>query len=329
MHWRTNEDLLIVETTDGTIYVWQLRTGHLDRVEIGPVAEDILSSVDFKIDCEFLGTDYQSPALKQAISAFTVQGSRRNTPCAVIFLINVKRIVTDIHQFLINKTSGIQGGLNPLERGSDMERSGTSTDGLGHSRDLSNITNVTSASQASAASPMALSPSQEDLFDSDESIPHGTASRHLRSVSDYPGAQRGGVKDAPATLMVPALQGHGGGHSRGLSWGSAAEMLHERVNKMSKLSLNTIKEGIRHIRGDKENKSSGYLNGDDPKRKRETNREKAPPDLQLIKSIFSAMLGWGLTPDMDEACMQIFGLTRASSVSAFCQQGYVICHFIA
>eukprot|EP00124_Ichthyophonus_hoferi_P001064 Ihof_evm4s49 gene=Ihof_evmTU4s49 len=44
VQWRYDDDYFMVETTDGAIYIWQLGTGHLDRVAYGQLAEDILSS---------------------------------------------------------------------------------------------------------------------------------------------------------------------------------------------------------------------------------------------------------------------------------------------
>ena len=44
--WRPLDDFLLVGCSDGTTYVWQMETGHLDRVVHGHVAEDILSACD-------------------------------------------------------------------------------------------------------------------------------------------------------------------------------------------------------------------------------------------------------------------------------------------
>lgn len=43
MHWRQDEDFFLVECEDGSVFVWQLGTGHLDRVAGGVLAEDILA----------------------------------------------------------------------------------------------------------------------------------------------------------------------------------------------------------------------------------------------------------------------------------------------
>ncbi|XP_063439339.1 WD repeat-containing protein 7-like isoform X1 [Mytilus trossulus] len=44
--WRPLDDFMVVSCSDGTVYVWQMETGHLDRVVHGITAEDILSNCD-------------------------------------------------------------------------------------------------------------------------------------------------------------------------------------------------------------------------------------------------------------------------------------------
>ncbi|XP_031568351.1 WD repeat-containing protein 7-like [Actinia tenebrosa] len=44
--WRALDDFLVVGCSDGSVYVWQMETGHLDRRVNGQVALDILSACD-------------------------------------------------------------------------------------------------------------------------------------------------------------------------------------------------------------------------------------------------------------------------------------------
>ena len=44
--WRPLHDFLMVATSDGAVHVWQMDTGHLDRVVSGVVAEEILAACD-------------------------------------------------------------------------------------------------------------------------------------------------------------------------------------------------------------------------------------------------------------------------------------------
>lgn len=42
IRWRLPDDFMLVACTDGTVYVWEIETGHLDRCVNGSVAADIL-----------------------------------------------------------------------------------------------------------------------------------------------------------------------------------------------------------------------------------------------------------------------------------------------
>ena len=44
VRWRITEDILLVICEDDTVYVWGLSTGHLDRVESGSIALNIISA---------------------------------------------------------------------------------------------------------------------------------------------------------------------------------------------------------------------------------------------------------------------------------------------
>ncbi|XP_063391282.1 WD repeat-containing protein 7-like [Cydia fagiglandana] len=44
--WRPGDDFMVVGCSDGTVYVWQMETGHLDRVLHGMIAEEVLAACD-------------------------------------------------------------------------------------------------------------------------------------------------------------------------------------------------------------------------------------------------------------------------------------------
>lgn len=44
--WRPFDDFLVVGCSDGSVYVWQMETGHLDRVLHGMMAEEVLIACD-------------------------------------------------------------------------------------------------------------------------------------------------------------------------------------------------------------------------------------------------------------------------------------------
>ncbi|XP_072937489.1 WD repeat-containing protein 7 isoform X3 [Epargyreus clarus] len=44
--WRPADDFMVVGCSDGTVHVWQMETGHLDRVLHGMIAEEVLAACD-------------------------------------------------------------------------------------------------------------------------------------------------------------------------------------------------------------------------------------------------------------------------------------------
>ncbi|KAI1280913.1 WD repeat-containing protein 7 [Halotydeus destructor] len=60
--WKPFDDFMIVGCSDGSVYVWQMETGHLDRVVQGIVAEDILSACDENVTVT-VGDRLSNPAM--------------------------------------------------------------------------------------------------------------------------------------------------------------------------------------------------------------------------------------------------------------------------
>lgn len=60
--WRPLDDFMVVGCTDGSVYVWQMETGHLDRVVHGINAEEILAACD-EHSIQTTGDKLSNPAL--------------------------------------------------------------------------------------------------------------------------------------------------------------------------------------------------------------------------------------------------------------------------
>jgi hypothetical protein len=41
LRWRINDDFLLIKCSDGSLYVWQIETGNLDRVAYGVLADEL------------------------------------------------------------------------------------------------------------------------------------------------------------------------------------------------------------------------------------------------------------------------------------------------
>jgi len=44
--WKPMDDFLLVGCSDGSLYIWQMETGHLDRVVTGMAAQDVLEACE-------------------------------------------------------------------------------------------------------------------------------------------------------------------------------------------------------------------------------------------------------------------------------------------
>lgn len=95
--FRPEDGFMCVKTTDHFLYVWSLKSGHLDRIEAGEAAEDILATCDPKsrVATEFDtgGLDYPAEA---TIAAVPVQCGRPGEGIAMLLLsANVKKLGLD------------------------------------------------------------------------------------------------------------------------------------------------------------------------------------------------------------------------------------------
>lgn len=51
IYWRSGDhSVMLVHCDDGSLYIWHLKSGHLDRIETGLNVTDILDSCDSKLE---------------------------------------------------------------------------------------------------------------------------------------------------------------------------------------------------------------------------------------------------------------------------------------
>lgn len=110
--WRPLDDFIIVGCVDGSVYVWQMETGHLDRVVHGLAAEEILSACDENVTSA--GDRLKNPAIHllrglrhrnlAAITSAAVRGLQNISAHLVINSILYKFMLI-INQFNSNNKS--------------------------------------------------------------------------------------------------------------------------------------------------------------------------------------------------------------------------------
>lgn len=73
--WRPLDDFLIIGCSDGTVYVWQMETGHLDRVLHGMLAEEVMSACDENVAETNGGSTSEMGLSNPAVHFFRWEGS--------------------------------------------------------------------------------------------------------------------------------------------------------------------------------------------------------------------------------------------------------------
>ncbi|GBP86184.1 WD repeat-containing protein 7 [Eumeta japonica] len=110
--WRPADDFIVVGCSDGTVYVWQMETGHLDRVLNGMIAEEVLAACD-----ETLADDLGGSALQSTASG-DMQGQAN--PAVHFFRglrhrnLNAMRAATARGLAALQSVHGAGGGPGPL-----------------------------------------------------------------------------------------------------------------------------------------------------------------------------------------------------------------------
>ena len=59
LRWRINDDFLLIKCSDGSLYVWQIETGNLDRIAYGVLADELF---DWYNDPRLLTANGDSPS---------------------------------------------------------------------------------------------------------------------------------------------------------------------------------------------------------------------------------------------------------------------------
>ena len=93
--WRIADEVLMVQGQDGRIHVWQLRTGHLDRILFGP-HPDILAECDHVFEIQY--DPLASVNFKKTLSGYSlIQPIQETRPTVGILQVNLKRLIDEIY----------------------------------------------------------------------------------------------------------------------------------------------------------------------------------------------------------------------------------------
>ncbi|KAL5036344.1 hypothetical protein BDV3_005042 [Batrachochytrium dendrobatidis] len=93
---RPLDDMFVVECIDGTLYVWQTKTGHLDRIVTGALAHDIISGCEIKAQCRQSLDSHLAANVRRTLSIYPVTASPQVIPTMLVYQVNIKRLIDEI-----------------------------------------------------------------------------------------------------------------------------------------------------------------------------------------------------------------------------------------
>uniref|UniRef100_A0A7M5X173 WD repeat-containing protein 7 n=2 Tax=Clytia hemisphaerica TaxID=252671 RepID=A0A7M5X173_9CNID len=110
IRWRVKDDFMVVGCSDGSVYVWQMETGHLDRCVAGTVGMEILESCNGE-------TSAPSPALREFQRKFRLNQHLTNMASNLpIDITKTPQVVKRMKSHVTAQVSAIhqhvQGALN-------------------------------------------------------------------------------------------------------------------------------------------------------------------------------------------------------------------------
>jgi WD40 repeat protein len=98
--WRKDSDYLCVQCIDKSVYVWHLKSKHLDRIITNPYySEIVIGNCDAKIKFKPFSTDYSKLNNKQILSVFPVYFKPYGQIPVIVFYINIKQLINEINYF--------------------------------------------------------------------------------------------------------------------------------------------------------------------------------------------------------------------------------------
>jgi len=98
--WRKDSDYLCAHCVDKSVYVWHLKSKHLDRIITDPYySEVVMANCDVTIKFNPFNTDYSKLNNKQILSVFPVYFKPYGHIPVIVFYINIKQLINEINYF--------------------------------------------------------------------------------------------------------------------------------------------------------------------------------------------------------------------------------------
>ncbi|XP_061726374.1 WD repeat-containing protein 7 isoform X4 [Cydia pomonella] len=298
--WRPGDDFMVVGCSDGTVYVWQMETGHLDRVLHGMIAEEVLAACDETVADDLGGSlvaggggsDLQGAA-NPAVHFF--RGLRHRN-------LNAMRAATQRGIAALQAPAG-GGGAGPLAEPARARRAQLTVQGFRSNPkdpeshilffDIEGLIVELLSEEYSAMSPGTLEAA--GLITSEymtmAALTQSASPDATKRISDFFGR----VKDKAGDMerILKEKDKHG----------ILAKMKESAETVQTKLQAKA-----EQLKGHMENKDPSSQG--QKKRPADMTLAEPPHTMQIAQILISLLHAWGLDPDLDRVCEAKLGLLR-------------------
>ncbi|XP_077293336.1 WD repeat-containing protein Rbcn-3B isoform X4 [Arctopsyche grandis] len=278
--WRPLDDFMVIACSDGSVYVWQMDTGHLDRVLHGMIAEEVLIACD-----------------EAAIEAGTLAGggdSHGLANPAVHFFRGLR------HRNLSAIRHATQRGLHQLQQ---LQQAGRALGGAGLA---SRNRRAPLAIQPHRANPK--DPESHILFFDIEGLIVELLSEEYSAMSPASLEAAGLLTSAEYNKAAALTQSASPDAAKKLS-GILAKMKEGAENVQTKLQAKAESVGFKGHGADSNRPNNLDAQGSGSSRRTGANVEPSH-SMEIAQILLSLLHAWGLDPDLDRVCETKLGLLR-------------------
>ncbi|XP_061381284.1 WD repeat-containing protein 7 isoform X3 [Danaus plexippus] len=270
--WRPADDFMVVGCSDGTVYVWQMETGHLDRVLHGMIAEEVLGACDEAVADELGG----------AVGGGDLQGLANP---AVHFFRGLR------HRNLTAMRAATQRGLAALQV---ADRSGNA----GPLAEPARARRAPLTVQGFRSNPA--DPESHILFFDIEGLIVELLSEEYSAMS--PASLEAAGLITSEYMKVAALTQSASPDAAKRISGILAKMKEGAETMQTKLQAKAeqLKGQMEH-KDEQANKRS---------RPRDMSLAEPPPTMEIAQILISLLHAWGLDADLDRVCESKLGMLR-------------------
>ncbi|XP_026473359.1 WD repeat-containing protein 7 isoform X2 [Ctenocephalides felis] len=291
--WRPLDDFMVVGCSDGTVYVWQMETGHLDRVLHGMIAEEVLYACDENTTSSAYSTSEMGLA-NPAVHFF--RGLRHRNLSAIRHA--TQRGLHQLQQLHSHHQQDYSAGLK--NRGAPLVIQGLRTnpkDPESHILffDIESLIVKLLSEEYAAMSPDSLEQaglSAQSEYKKVTALTQSASPDATKKISDFFGKVKDKAEDMERILKEKDKHG------------ILAKMKEGAENVHTKLQAKAESVGLRQNDMNKDN------NENTNKKQQIRNQNEGTTVMEVAQLLLSLLHAWGMDADLDRVCETKLGLLK-------------------